>query len=248
MFISTNFLAIQYGVDDKIAKFFVDREPPANNLYWQDKLMYLRIEPAWLFIPLVVDLLYKTGIPREQLLSEEFVGLMERIAHISAKEELQMISKEEALNEYILLSGEHSKNNHFYDQLVDFMRGGTNNSFSKFANPYKALHRGDAFLFSLTALDFDVSHQDKIVECWFALISTLLLLDDAEDIEIDKSTGEENAFLESGFTKDAIESLKQMVYKNLHLISALNRPMALKLDKGYKQILDKPYIKHLLNS
>ena len=68
MFISTDFLAIKFGVDDAIARFFVDREPPANNLYWKDKLLYLRPAPGYLFIPLIVDLLFKIGIERQQLL------------------------------------------------------------------------------------------------------------------------------------------------------------------------------------
>ena len=32
MFISTNYLVINYGVDEKIARFFVDSEPPVENL------------------------------------------------------------------------------------------------------------------------------------------------------------------------------------------------------------------------
>ncbi len=56
MFISTGYLGIQYGVDNNIAKFFVDREPPANNLYWKDKYLYLRPSPGYLFIPLIVDI------------------------------------------------------------------------------------------------------------------------------------------------------------------------------------------------
>ena len=39
MFISSAYLSINYGVDDKIATFFVDREPPVNNLYWTGKLI-----------------------------------------------------------------------------------------------------------------------------------------------------------------------------------------------------------------
>lgn len=247
MFVSASFLGINYGVDDKIGKFFVDREPPKNNLYWKDKLLYLRLEAGWLFIPLIVDLLYKIGIEREQLLSEEFVGLMEQIGHISAEEELKLISKEEALNKCIDLVKEDHKNENYYNNLLDFMKGGTGYSFSKLSTPYKALHRGDAFLFSICALKFDDSLQNKIVETWFTLISTLLLLDDAEDLEEDKKNGNENAFIESGLTKEGIEEIKAFVAKNLRYISAINRPMALKLDRGYKQLLDKPYIQKLLN-
>lgn len=247
MFVSANYLGINYGVDDRIARFFVDREPPKDNLYWKDKLMYLRLEPGWLFIPLMVDILYKLGIEREQLLSEEFVTLMEKIGNISAQEELKMISSDEAVAKYVELVGNKCKNTSFYNNLVDFMKGGTSNTFINIPTPFKALHRGDAFLFSLCALNFDDTIQEKIVEHWFALISTLLLLDDAEDIEIDKSSGDENAFLETGFTTDGLDKLKEMVKKNLQMISALNRPMALKLDQKYKSLSTNPHLQQFLN-
>src|SRR5690349_5194669 len=119
MFVSSGFLGIQYGVDDKIGKFFADRQPPKDNLYWKDKLMYLRVEPGWLFIPLIVDLLYKLGISREQLLSEEFIGLMEQVGHISAEEEFNIINREEALSKYISLVKDNYKNETFYTNLID---------------------------------------------------------------------------------------------------------------------------------
>jgi hypothetical protein len=209
--------------------------------------MYLRVEPGWLFIPLIIDLLYKIGIDRNQLLSEAFVGLMEKIGHISAEEELKIISKEEALSKYIDLVKDSYKSETYYNNLVDFMKGGTNNSFFKLATPFKALHRGDAFLFSICALEFDESLQEKIIESWFALISTLLLLDDAEDMEIDKSSGDENAFVESGLTKEGVEEVIEMVKKNLQYLTTLNRSMAMKLDNSYKALLKKPHIQQLLN-
>lgn len=247
MFISANFLSINYGVDDAIAKFFVDRQPPANNLYWHQKLMYLRLEPGWLFIPLIVDLLFKAGIDKKQLLSEEFVSLMEHVGHISAEEELKHITKEEALNKYIGLVEHNHKNDSFYNNLIDFIKGGHNNPFSSLSTPFKALHRGDAFLFSLCALEFDEIVQQKLIQYWVALISTLLLLDDAEDIEIDRSSGDDNAFLESGLSKEGIEEIKKIVQKNLQLISGLNNIMAIKLDKKFKALTDKPHLQPLLN-
>lgn len=97
MFISADFLGITYGVDDKIARFFADREPPLDNLYWKGKLLYLRPSPGYLFIPLIVDLLFKLGIDRNQLLSNEFVSTMEMTGHISALEETGQITKAEAI-------------------------------------------------------------------------------------------------------------------------------------------------------
>lgn len=247
MFISSNFLAIQYGVDDKIAKFFADREPPADNLYWKGKLMYLRPEPGWLFIPLIVDLLFKCGIKREQLLSKKFVELMEQVGHISALEETRQINSNEALQMSIdLVKADHQSLGYF-NNLVDFMQGGTNNPFVQLSIPFKALHRGDLFLFSLCALDFDDSLQEKLIEYWFALISTLLLLDDADDLLEDKKTGDPNAFLESGLTKQGIQTIVDLVRKNLKLIALLNRSMSARIDQGYVALYKLPHINQLLN-
>lgn len=247
MFLSANFLSINYGIDDTIAKFFVDRQPPANNLYWHEKLMYLRTEPGWLFIPLIVDLLFKAGIEKKQLLSEDFVSLMEQVGHISAQEELKQITKEEALHKYTALVKTNHKNVSFYNNLIDFMQGGHNNPFTPLCTPFKALHRGDAFLFSLCAVEFENNIQQRLVQYWFALISTLLLLDDAEDIEVDRSSGDDNAFLECGLTKDGIEEIKKMVKQNLQLIAGLNNIMAIKLDQKFKALTQKSHIQPLLN-
>jgi hypothetical protein len=247
MFVSANFLSINYGVDDTISKFFVDRQPPVDNLYWHGKLMYLRPEIGWLFIPLIVDLLFKSGVSKQQLLSEEFVSLMEKVGHTSAEEELKQISHQQALEKYIAIVGDNYKNETYYNNLIDFMKGGQDNFFAQVSTPFKALHRGDAFLFSLCALDIDESIQQKVAQYWFALISTLLLLDDAEDMEVDKSSGDENAFLETELTKEGIEKIKTLVKDNLQTITNINRIMAIKLDQMFIALTQKPHIQPLLN-
>ena len=247
MFVSANYLSINYGIDDTISKFFVDRQPPVDNLYWHGKLMYLRPEIGWLFIPLIVDLLFKSGISKQQLLSEEFVSLLEKVGHTSAEEELKQISHQQALEKYMALVGDNYKNVTYYNNLVDFMKGGQKNFFAEVSTPFKALHRGDAFLFSLCALDIDESIHQKVVQYWFALISTLLLLDDAEDMEVDKSSGDENAFLEIDLSKDGIEKIKVLVKQNLQIISGINRIMAIKLDEMFVTLSNKPHIQALLN-
>src|SRR4051812_25468824 len=97
MFISTKQLVNSYGIEHDIAEFFVEREPPVDNLYWNEKLLYLRPAPGYLFIPLIIDLLNKLGIKRDFLLSESFVNLMEQVGHISAMEESNQISANEAI-------------------------------------------------------------------------------------------------------------------------------------------------------
>jgi hypothetical protein len=209
--------------------------------------MYLRPEIGWLFIPLIVDLLFKSGVSKQQLLSEEFVSLMEKVGHTSAEEELKQISHQQALEKYIAIVGDNYKNETYYNNLIDFMKGGQDNFFAQVSTPFKALHRGDAFLFSLCALDIDESIQQKVAQYWFALISTLLLLDDAEDMEVDKSSGDENAFLETELTKEGIEKIKTLVKDNLQTITNINRIMAIKLDQMFIALTQKPHIQPLLN-
>jgi hypothetical protein len=129
MFISTDFLATKYGVHDTIANFFVEREPPENNLYWKDKLLYLRPEPGFLFIPIMVDALNKLGIAREVLLSDKYINLVEQIGHIAALEETAQINYEQAIEQCIALTKQDAKNKNFYASLTDYMQGGTNHFF-----------------------------------------------------------------------------------------------------------------------
>jgi hypothetical protein len=247
MFVSTNALTIYYGVDDKIAQFFVDREPPKDNLYWKDKLLYLRLEPGYIFIPLIVDVLYKLGIDRAQLLSDKFIDLMEAIGNISALEESKKIDHSEAVREAKKLALASNANGQVAEMVSDYFTSSNESPIANQTTPFKALHRGDLFLFSICALDIPASLMDKIVQHWFALISTLLLLDDAEDIEMDAHNKDDNAFLEAGLTKEGIEKIQALVRSNLQLLSALNKPLALRLDQQIKELFERRNFQKLLN-
>lgn len=245
MFISSQFLEINYGVDGKIAQFFVDREPPANNLYWKEKLLYLRPAPGYLFIPLIVDLLFKIGIHRQQLLSEEFVETMEQVGHISALEETGQISNQLAIKKCSELVKDTCRNKDWYKNVLGYFNSDEENFFISLATPFKALRRGDLFLFSVCSLQFTNDLRRKIAQQWFALISTLLLLDDAEDIEADKESADENVFLESGLTAEGLKKIEELVSYSLKTISILNPAMSLQLKKQYQEyVADNPKIQN----
>lgn len=247
MFISANFLSIQFGLNDGIAKFFVDREPPKNNLYWKDKLLYLRQEPGYLFIPIIVDTLYKLGIDKAVLLGDEYVQLLEKIGHIAALQEVEQISHEQAVEQCIALTQSVAKNQHFYAALIDYSKGNSNNFIKPFCTPFNALHRGDIFLFSLVVLDFDNALAEKIIQFWFAIISSFLLLDDADDIEKDRINNHENAFLESGLDKAGIDQIKHLLSANLRLLQTINIPLAKGIDKLFIKMAELPTIQQYLN-
>jgi hypothetical protein len=247
MFLSSNSLAITYNIHDTIAKFFVDREPPQGNLYWKDKLLYLRPQPGYLFIPMAVDTFYKLGIPMQVLLDDAYVQRLEAIGHIAAQEEAKLITHAQAVDACIALTGNHYHNKDYYDALVDYMKGGTGNFIAALAWPYNALHRGDIFLFSLCVLQFDNALAHQLVRHWFALITSLLLMDDAEDLEDDKRTGEPNAFLQCGLHKEGVEKIKQLLNDNLSIIEEVNVTMMHSIDNRFVLMAQKPHIQQYLN-
>jgi hypothetical protein len=230
MFISTSYLVKNYGIDEKIARFFVDREPPPNNLYWHGKLLYLRHAPGYLFIPLIVDLLSRIGIEKKDLLSEEFVTLMEKVGHISALEETNEITDKEATTKCTELVKD-AINQTWLRNVVCYFNGNENNTLDRLTTPFKALHRGDYFLFCLCALHFEERLFTIVAKLWFALISTLLLLDDAEDISGDKDAGEVNAFIESGLSGKGLKQINALVDNNIETMSAMNPVMANELKR-----------------
>jgi hypothetical protein len=248
MFVSSDFLAINYGVHDEIANYFTDREPPANNLYWKDKLMYLRPEPGYLFIPVIVDTLNRIGISRKILLDDNYINLLEQIGHIAALEEANIINKEEAIDKCIVLTKEKAVNKNYYNALLDYMNGGTTNFISKLVLPYQALHRGDIFLFTISILDIDNEKAEKIVSNWFIIIGSFLLLDDAQDIEKDKINNDENAFIQCGLDKKGIEEIKLFLGYLLTSLKAFNKPLARAIDNQFVKISELPHIKKYLNN
>jgi hypothetical protein len=247
MFLSAQALAIEYGIDDRIAKFFVDREPPKDNLYWKDKLLYLRPRPGYIFIPLITDLFYRSGISLDILLNENYVGVLEQIGHYSAQQEFGMIGYSEVAHlcsRFVEPIAVDKKNLKIID---NYFENGTN-ELNSYNVPFSALRRGDVFLYSLSVLDIDQAKFFELVKTWFALISTLLLMDDSEDYLEDLESGEENAFVESGSSKEGFEEIRNMLSSNLRHIESINFSMAQALNRKLISMHEKPGIREYLNA
>ncbi len=245
MFLTADALVYEFGIDYKIAKFFVDREPPTDNLYWKDKLLYLRPQPGYIFLPLIVDLFYRLDISMEELLSERFISVLEQIGHYSAEEEVGLITQQDAV-EYCTGIVDDVADETFLKEVIHYLIGGKNQILA-LATPFKALHRGDVFLFSICVLNCDTAKKLLLVKAWFALISTLLLLDDADDYKDDLEKGEENAFIESGANQEGFDNIKALLQKNLLFIATINPAMSEGLHRKFIALADKPGIKEYLN-
>ena len=97
MFISVNYLEQQMGVNKTIARFFVDRQPPANNSFWNGRLLYIGFGNGFVSIPVFYDILFRLGMPVEILLNESHIQFMEQLMHFAILQERNEINKTEEL-------------------------------------------------------------------------------------------------------------------------------------------------------
>jgi hypothetical protein len=194
-----------------------------------------------------VDLFYRSGINLELLLSDLFVESLEKIGHHAAAEECGLIDKSEAVRECRQVVAQFVKDSWPLDEVTNYLEG-RSSFISALATPLPALHRGDLFLFSLCVLNISAEKLRQLVVIWFALISLLLMLDDAEDLNEDKESGDENAFIQSGLSPEGFARIQALVTGSLEQISRLNTVMATTLQRTFAGVPHKPGIKEYLNN
>ncbi len=222
MFLSKDDLKLSYGVDLEIGKFFVDRRVPANNAYWQKKHLYMNPQPGYVFIPIYTDLAYRIGIPKQELLSEKYLILMEQVMDSAARQEIHGIPMKEHIQECIELSRQHCNNERFLNSLIGFFKEEKTNTGIVYGTPFPSLNRAHAYLFSLSALDFDLETEKKLVDAWNALMIFFLVKDDLVDISDDLKNNDNNMVLEAGLNEDTTEVISKLLelsYSTLHQVN-----------------------------
>src|SRR5215467_5531368 len=121
MFVSVNRLHDRMGVDSDIARFFVDRKVPTDNAFWRKRLLYVGRGNGFISIPVYYDLLFRLGVPKEILLSEAHVQLMERIMHYAILVEFSEINFLQQLKEIENLLSNRIQNQKFFDKLNSYL-------------------------------------------------------------------------------------------------------------------------------
>jgi len=198
MFKSISFFEKDLGVDKRIARFFVDRRVPKENAYWKGRLIYISSGNGYNIMPIFYDILYRIGIPLESLLEEQHILFMEEILHLAALEETKVIDKATELSTITGLLKGRIKDEAAFARLHAYLSQPRPLPTGEFGTPYPALNRADNFLFVLCDLPVTEAQWKLALRYWYAVITTILLLDDLSDYEKDKREGEENAVLEMG--------------------------------------------------
>jgi len=225
MFLSKQQLSQNFGIDPEIAAFFVDRPVPQNNMYWKDKLLYMRHKPGYLFIPLFTDLLLRLGIPKENLLGNTFVQGFEKILDGAAREEFGML--EEAAHvrgSYQVLRSEPGADAQWLDLMERHFILRTERLPSQ--PSADALCRADSFLLALALLPLDGIDREQVFRLWYSLVGFFLLLDDIEDFEKDTEAGDENALIQWGSGEKAAVEAEKHIDESIANLETISPKMA----------------------
>ena len=239
MFLTKDDLKLSYGVDLSIGANYVERAVPADNLYWKNRTIYLPGAPGYIFIPIYTDILFRSGVPMDTLLSDAFIQTSESILHSAALHEYEEITWMQHVQQVIGLVEDRVTNRSFFDQLSSYTLQAfpTKLTSLPFGTPFPSLNRADSYLFLLSILPHEVVDIQKALKGWYALMTYFLLMDDLADIREDLKTGQANALLDAGLDDQGEKLILQMIDNSITEMNSINPVMANRIDHK-KSLID----------
>jgi hypothetical protein len=246
MFLSCDDLKLAYGVDMEIGRFYVDRKVPTENIYWKKRHLYIPPVPGYYFMPIFSDLAYRSGIEKSTILSENFIGLAEKILDSAGRLEQKEISWEKHITECIEITESKVVNTAFLEDLKYYFSGKKENASAYLGTPYPSLNRADAYLFALCTISFDQDMKVKLLESWYALMTYFLILDDLIDIKDDFKNNEENALIEAGLSEQGAAIITEMINRSYVNMEKINPVMSNRIDHKRQSLDVESIIKSFL--
>ncbi len=194
-----------FEIDPQIIDTCINRQVPADNLYWQQHTGYLDFKIRFLSIPFWLEICRKQQVvPLETLLSDASLSIMENILHFSEEEEQKIISYNSclALCSCIPAIEQRLSNDPLLEQQLDH--------FIQHYPEYKSLRRGNFLMFFPVFLCTDREQVMQLAGALADLLTCGCILDDLYDAREDMIANETNILLELGNSADALNATKNI--------------------------------------
>ncbi len=208
----------------------------SNNAFWEKKLIYIARGNGFRSIPVYYDLLFRMGVPKDELLKEEHVVFMERVMHYAMAVERHRISFEEQLAEINKMLEGKTRTPGFLKELMTYLEQPVLNPIGRLGMPVPALNRADVFLFVLCHLFMTEEQIQKAIEIWYALHTSYLLMDDIYDYKIDNQNGEENSILELGDEATGFSRAIEILNNNKKVLEPVNPQLSGYFEETFEEI------------
>jgi hypothetical protein len=217
-------------------------------MYWKNRYLYVAGGTGYLFIPLFFDLTFRAGADKKLILDERYVQLMEEVLDSAARYEFEQISFEEHISNCKKLMKNKIKNERLYNDLVHYFKSENLEPYKNLGTFSKALNRGDSLLFILCSLDLPQDITDSIIEKWYALVPSFLLMDDIMDLKLDKEQKQENSIDDFGEGNAGVENAVDFLRTKFAQLKSANAKLGTFFENSLEKKLYTPYLQSLLNS
>jgi hypothetical protein len=247
MVITARKLESEMGINSEIAHYFAnERKVPTDNLFWSNKRIYISIGFGYLTIPLMFDLVHKSGVPVNMLLQDAHVTLMEKGFDKLKRYENNEITFPEFLSACKVIVQDNVKQPHLAADLFAAFSGKETRYF-QFETKHKALARSDSFLFTIVDLDLTDDWVHSFLPIWYSLARPILLLDDFKDLVEDRINLEENTIIELGDNGKAVAEAYNLGMADVEILSKVNPQLAKYMAQFLKEALRYEHISSMLD-
>ncbi|MFN5327435.1 MAG: hypothetical protein ACK5B8_09505 [Bacteroidota bacterium] len=239
MYLTKDDLKLSYGVDVHIGKTLVERAVPTYNLYWKNRTIYIPGAPGYIFIPIYTDILHRSGVQLDELMTESFIQTCEKILHSAALHEYEQITWKEHVLQVAELVRPQIVHHRFFNDLITYAAQEQPLRLSSlpFGTAFPSLNRADSYLFLLATIQSPSFDVQKALKGWYALMTYFLLMDDLADIKEDIRTGQSNALIDAGLNDHGEKLIAQMIDKSIADMNEVNPVLANRIDHK-KSLID----------
>ena len=238
MFLTRDDLKLSYGVDLMIGEAFINRTVPVDNLYWQNRKIYIPGSPGYYFMPIYADMLFRLGVDKSMLLSDNQFRLNEIILHEAAMVEHKHSTWIEHAEKLCEIVQPYAVQTELFQELKAYLvqKKPVQQSGARLGTPFPSLNRADSYLFSLTALNSSRFNLQLALAGWYALMTYFLILDDLADIQEDLLNEDENTILDAGLNSTGLHKIQLMIDQCIAVMEVINPVMANRIDHRVSQI------------
>lgn len=236
MFLSKDDLKLTYGVDLQISEAFINRKVPSENLYWQNRLIYIPSAPGYFFMPIFSDLLLRCGVEREYLIGEEYFIISELILQSAALFEHKKIKWNQQVEKIFEDVAPYVKRKKLFSELEKYLSQPVLRKIedSLLGTQFPSLNRADTYLLLLACIPSKNFDEKKAIAGWYALMTYFLIMDDLSDIKEDLTTNEENVLIDAGLDDCGLKLISEMIDHSHDILLAINPVMANRIDHKRK--------------
>lgn len=232
MFLTRDDLKLSYGVDLVIGDAFINRAVPVDNLYWKNRKIYIPGSPGYYFMPIYADMLFRLGIEKSVLISDNHFKLNELILHEAAMVEHKHCTWIEHAEKLSTIIQPYAVQTELFQELNAYLvqEKPVQQSGTRLGTPFPSLNRADSYLFTLTALKDTRFNLQLALAGWYALMTYFLILDDLADIQEDLLNNEENAIVDAGLNSSGLQAIQLMIDQSIAVMKVINPVIANRID------------------